>query len=280
MAKLPAVHELITGLSCLASAVCGDIKGAAAKGQQYLDESVIGSLCYSLDRHIHNDQEKAKEALKGCARASGQALCLAGIDMKIPVLHELSAAGRALGHAFANDMESAAHEWTTVHKNESVLGALVASAIEAAKGDLEEAKKLAEKGGRNLAQAVVNVAGNCVIAGATVAAAPVGIAGASAIVSLAGAFASAGANAACTALDGEKPKVADVVGAALIGAVGGAGAGAAGGGLFAKGPTRVGVASVGQPKLAAFRAAVGYAGAGINKNASEQLHIQPINIQK
>ncbi|KAJ1566319.1 hypothetical protein HK405_010277, partial [Cladochytrium tenue] len=131
-----------------------ELKVAWQLGEQYLDESILGSLIHAAVLRASDRHKDADEAIKGAARAANQAFCLDGLDTKLPVLHELSAAGHSLGHAMAGDMESAAAEWTVHHKNDAVLDALVAGISEK---DPKERQRLLEKAGLNLGLATVNV---------------------------------------------------------------------------------------------------------------------------
>ncbi|KAJ1548276.1 hypothetical protein HK405_003849, partial [Cladochytrium tenue] len=221
MAKIPIVHEVFTGISCLSCLIVGNPDLAAKRGELYLNESVVGSLVHAAVLNVSGKHKEASEALKGAARAGGQAMCLAGLDMKVPVLHELSAAGRSLGHAMAGDLESAATEWTVNHKNDSVLGAFVASRIEK---DAKESSRLLERAGRNLGQAAVNVTATALVIGATVATGGMAVGAAAACTGATGAVAGAASNAACAKINGDKIEPGDVLSAAIIGGAAGAAA--------------------------------------------------------
>ncbi|KAJ1567134.1 hypothetical protein HK405_007024 [Cladochytrium tenue] len=191
MAKLPIVHEVLSYLTYALLSIGDKSERNLARqlGEQYLDESILGSLIHAAVLRASGRRDEADRAIKGAARATGQAVCLAGLDMKLPVLHELSAAGRSLGHAMAGDMESAAAEWTVHHKKDAILGALVAGIIE---NDPKERLRLLKMAGLNVGQAAFNV----VVAASTVSALP------TLAIDLAGrAAAGAVSNAVCTAIN-------------------------------------------------------------------------------
>ncbi|KAJ1567748.1 hypothetical protein HK405_004907, partial [Cladochytrium tenue] len=158
MTKLPIFHEAFTSISYLSNIIIGkpDLSRqwdeqylpdlSRQWDEQYLSESVIGSLIHATFLNATGKHDESSKAVKGAVRAGGQAICLSGLDMKLPVLRDLSAAGRALGHAMAGDLECTTAECTVHHKNDAVLRALVASDIEK---DTKERSWPLERAGRN-----------------------------------------------------------------------------------------------------------------------------------
>ncbi|KAJ1553109.1 hypothetical protein HK405_008923, partial [Cladochytrium tenue] len=224
MAKLPIIHEVFTGISFLSCYFTGPRDLARERGEQYLAESVVGSLVHGAVLKASGKHDEARKALKGAARATGQAICLSGLDMKVPVLHELSTAGRSLGHAMAGDMQSASAEWTVNHRSEAVLGALVASCIEK---NTEERSRLLKRARNNLGQAAVNVTTTGVVIGTTVATGGMAVGAAAVCTGAVGAFAGVVSNVACAKINGDKIVPGDVLTAAIIGGAAGAASGAA-----------------------------------------------------
>ncbi|KAJ1549317.1 hypothetical protein HK405_005570 [Cladochytrium tenue] len=124
----------------------------------------------------------------------------------------------------ARDTESAVAKRTIHHKNDAILGALVASYFEK---DKEERSRLLGRAGRNLGQAAVKFATAAAVIVATAATGGMTIGAAAAFTGVAAAAAGAASSVACAKINGDNIEPANVLKAALIGGAAGAAAGAA-----------------------------------------------------
>merc|ERR1711998_603429 len=221
MGNLPVVHEVCTSVGSLGDAIVGRPDKARQRWNLYSEESFFGSGIYAAVEASKGRKERARELGRGMGRATGKIICGGGVLRELPVLHELATCGESLGDMIGGmDRDSAEARWNK-YAESSVFGSSIYAAVEAGKGNEENARVLLHGCGRAATKGAITVGAVAVTAGVTLLTAGAGTPAAVTAASCTGASTGAAATAGVQAVDG-KVDPGDVVASALLGGAAGA----------------------------------------------------------
>merc|ERR1711907_819860 len=176
---------------------------------------------YAAVEASKGNRDRATELGKGMGRATGKILCGGGVLKDVPVLHELATCGESLGDMIGGgDRDSAEARWNQ-YAESSVFGSSIYAAVEAGKGNEDNAKVLLHGCGRAATKGAITMGAVAVTAGVTLLTAGAGTPAAVTAASCTGASTGAAATAGVQAVDG-KVDAGDVVASALLGGAAGA----------------------------------------------------------